>query len=213
MLFSLACLLFWTAASSEHCWNSKSRLLSILKRPTDALSAQLGAAKNCPCNNAPNKKIATESSEYCWPSQPKLKKNVPSVIVRLYFLGYCKTSLLVHSSRNRQIFVWRIRNLVKSRGTNKSASRGGHWPQFQFANSWEQLDMKGSIFCTRSSCFNISTRSEKLVIVIFVKNITLYSKSFWVCPEWVWSDVVINSFIFLLTCYRPKHSFYINLER
>ena len=26
------------------------------------------------------------------------------------------------------------------------------------------------------------------------------------------SDVVMNSFIFILICYRPKHSFYINLE-
>ena len=26
------------------------------------------------------------------------------------------------------------------------------------------------------------------------------------------SDVVMNPFIFLLACYRPKHSFYINLE-
>ena len=30
--------------------------------------------------------------------------------------------------------------------------------------------------------------------------------------EGVQSDVVMNPFIILLTCYRPKHSFYINLE-
>ena len=46
------------------------------------------------------------------------------------------------------------------------------------------------------------------VISLFLYKVSLLES----ISEVIRSDVVMNPFIFLLICYRPKQSFYINLE-